>query len=151
MLAGILLSACGGGSGPPIDFSAAPLSGGKDIQLAIDYKDKPVVVYFWATWCGPCKMFAPALNQMAGQYQPKGIAFLAISSESRKLIQESEKKEPHKMTVLLDTISSASEAIGATALPTIVILNKDHKVVWGSQGIGPTTASEMKAALDGLV
>lgn len=150
LLVAIGVTGCQSNTGPVVDFIVTPLSGGGEIRLSKDYKDKPVVVYMWATWCGPCKQFEPTLNKMAEKYQAKGITFLAISGEKVPLIRESELKEPHKMTVLVDSLSSAADAVGANALPTIVILDKQHHPIWTSQGVGPATESEMTTALDGL-
>ena len=150
VLLAVGLSGCGGGKGNQVDFLASTLDTNKDVKLASDYKDKPVVVYMWATWCGPCKQFAPTLNQMSEKYKAKGIDFLAISGEKASIIKEAEKKEPHHMTVLVDTYSSAMEAVEANALPTIVILDKTHHAIYTSRGWGPTTEAEMRAALDSL-
>ena len=144
------VTGCQNNTAPVVDFIVTPLSGGDEIRLSKNYKDKPVLVYMWATWCGPCKQFAPTLNKISEKYQSKGVAFLAISGEKVALIRESELKEPHKMTVLVDSLSSAAEAVGANALPTIVILDKEHHPVWSSQGIGSMTGSEITTALDGL-
>ena len=145
------MAGCKKNQNPQVDFIVAPLKSGSDVKLSSDYKDKPVVVYLWATWCGPCKQFAPALNGLADQYKPKGVEFLAISNETAKVVSVSELREPHRMTVLLDPYASASEALQSTSLPTIMILDKEHRAIWGSRGIGSTTEADMKAALDTLI
>lgn len=136
---------------PTIDFLVAPLKAGGDIKLSTAYKDKPVVIYLWATWCGPCRQFAPTLNKIADTYRPKGIEFLAISGETAKKVSDFELQEPHRMTVLLDPYASASEALQSDALPTIMILDRNHKPIWGSRGTASSTEQEMRASLDSLI
>ena len=42
-----------------------------DFDSQVLASDQPVLVDFWAPWCGPCKMIAPALDQLAGEYAGK--------------------------------------------------------------------------------
>jgi thiol-disulfide isomerase/thioredoxin len=51
---------------------------GKEVKLA-DYVGKPLIINFWATWCGPCKDEIPGLVAISQKYKDKGLTVLGIS------------------------------------------------------------------------
>jgi thiol-disulfide isomerase/thioredoxin len=54
---------------------------GKKVSLA-DYKGKAVLLNFWATWCGPCKLEIPWLEKLRDQYKSQGFEVLGIESDN---------------------------------------------------------------------
>ena len=53
----------------------------RGFDQAIDRNDIPVVVDFWATWCGPCKAMAPAFERAAAELEPE-IRFLKVDTDA---------------------------------------------------------------------
>ena len=62
-----------------LDFVVKDMDG-KDVRLA-DFKGKPLILNFWATWCGPCKVEIPALIELADKYRDRGLVILGVSVE----------------------------------------------------------------------
>jgi len=128
-------------------FSLEDLSGRK-VSLA-DYKGKAVLVNFWATWCGPCKIETPWLVELRNQYAPKGFEILGISAEGDdlapsdkdgwakdkaaigKFVQEEHMPYP----VLIDGDSLSKPYGGLDAMPTSFFLDRNGKIVAATMGI----------------
>ena len=60
-----------------LDFTLKDMNGA-DVHLA-DFRGRPVILNFWATWCGPCKAEIPALIALAEQYKSQNLTVLGVS------------------------------------------------------------------------
>ena len=65
------------GDSADLDFVVKDMEG-RDVRLA-DFKGRPVILNFWATWCGPCKVEIPALIELAEKYRGEKLVVLGVS------------------------------------------------------------------------
>ncbi len=132
---------------PAPEFKLEDLSG-KPVTLA-DYKGKALLINFWATWCGPCKLETPWIVELRNQYADKGFEVLGIDSEGDDLKADDKdgfakqkesvakfvKQEKMPYPVLLNGDSIANQYGGLDAMPTSFWVDKTGKVVASQMGI----------------
>lgn len=114
------------------DFTLESVDGTKKVSLE-DFKGKPVVINFWASWCGPCKEEMPLFEKTWKKY--KDVAFVGIDvMDDRNNAQEFLKDKDVTYTNLYDPTGEVSNKYGVIALPATFFLDKEGKIVVKNYG-----------------
>jgi thiol-disulfide isomerase/thioredoxin len=133
----------------PPDFTAVDFQGNQ-FTLSDMIGEKPVVLDFWATWCPPCRMEMPLLNQFTETFG-EDVAVLSITSEaeaSRDTIVAFIQDNNYKMHVIQDSSGAIAESYGATAIPFVVVIDIDGKIRATHLGYSKGLAGELVNELD---
>ena len=91
---------------------------------------KPLVIEFWATWCGPCHRLFPHLNQLTEDLKGTDVQFVAVTNEPFKLVEEFVRVRQLKYPVAVDIRDLYGKALNVTYIPFAAIINADGEVVW---------------------
>ena len=123
---------------------------GKKVSLS-DYKGRPVIVNFWATWCAPCKLEMPWFQEFRNKYSGQGFEILGIAEDEapKDEIEKTAKKINVSYPILLTDGKVAPAYGGVDQLPTSFYIDRKGVVV--TQTIGLATKDEVEANIKRLV
>jgi thiol-disulfide isomerase/thioredoxin len=117
------------GAPPPATLELAALKG------------HPVVLDFWATWCGPCQAESPIVNTIAQRYRDKGLVVVGVNtSDEDGLAAAFVKKKRLEFPMIYDEGSSIAKAYGVSSLPTLIVVSKAGKIVAVRRGVTSDSA-----------
>lgn len=110
---------------------------GKPVNLT-DFFGKPIIVNFWASWCGPCKMEMPDFNEAYANYKDE-IIFLMVNMTdgSRETVEVASSfiaDNGYDFPVYYDTKYNASMTYSVTSLPTTYFINADGEAIAHARG-----------------
>lgn len=106
------------------DFSLTSIDGDQ-LRLS-DYRGKPVILNFWATWCPPCRAELPALEEIWQQYDENVIVLAVDQGESPQTVANFTREQvPVTFPVLLDIDQSVGDGYWVNSLPTTFFIDAD--------------------------
>ncbi len=119
-----------------VDFTIKTFDGGA-FTLS-DHAGSPVLINFWASWCGPCRVEGPMLQKLYEKYGPRGLVFVGVA------IQDSEKGSREYLEEFGWTFPAGPDAGGrimdaynVRGIPKTVITKRDGTVGYIQSGVMP--------------
>ena len=107
-----------------------------------NYKGKPLVVHFWATWCPTCKLEAPNIDTLSKEYN---VVSIAVTSGNNEKINAFMQKRQLSYKVISDTEGSLAKKFNIQGYPTTLIYTKKGKLNFTE--VGYSTTVGLKARL----
>ena len=109
-------------------------------------KGRVLVLNFWATWCGPCHALEPQFARVAMEFQgANDVLFLAANCDEDETLVAPylEENKPRTAAVFADGLD---RLFAVNSFPTVVIIDRDGKIAYRSEGFGPDTFEQELAA-----
>lgn len=98
-------------------------------ELGLKFNDKPTIIDYWATWCGPCIASLKRSDSLVHTYKDR-INFYAITDDKKKNVDEFLKKNKYSYTFIHDSLSKSTEKYNIVGIPEILVLDKKGDLIW---------------------
>ena len=116
------------------DFTLKDLDG-NDVSLH-QFRGKYLLINFWATWCGPCKIEMPSLEQLYRQFKSERFDMLGISNDmfGKRVVSPYVLAKKITFPMLLDQRMTVSRQYGIVSLPTTILIDPQGIIIGVLQG-----------------
>jgi peroxiredoxin len=134
---------------PAADFTLKDAAG-KTVQLS-DYKGKVVLLDFFATWCGPCKIEIPWFIEMERKYKDRGFSVLGVSmdDEGWEVVKPFLQELSVNYRVIIGNDFTAQAYGGVEALPTTFLIDREGRIA--ATHVGLAGRKEFEDGIENLL
>jgi thiol-disulfide isomerase/thioredoxin len=132
-----------GGDAP--DFSLPIVANGAAIGDAVgdkgtlrlsELRGQPILLDFWATWCGPCRAEAPIVDRVSRRWRDRGVVVIGVDTDAPEQGDPRAFAAAHGLTYpIVRDDGRASRMYAVEGLPTLVVVSRAGKVVAVRTGI----------------
>lgn len=111
-----------------IDFTLTDINGKSHTLSA--YKDKIVMLNFWASWCPPCREEMPSMQKMYDNWDKNKFILLAVNvDEGREKVKEFAKKNSYTFPILIDSDRMVSKKYEVSGIPTTYLIDEKGRIL----------------------
>ena len=126
---------------PNIAFTS--LDGSRQLDLE-SFRGRPVLMTFWASWCGPCRQELPELQKLSEELADEGFELVTINTD-QSAVNGARFLKKYNIDVPVYRIDRATQmALGVRSLPTNLLLDREGRPVMILRGYSPEVPSEIR-------
>jgi len=102
-----------------------------DVISLEQYKNKPIILHFWATWCPYCKKLQPSLVALQKKYQAQGVELISISfNEDEGALPQDEINRRGYSFITAVMGEDVAKLYGVQGTPTTFFINRRNEIIW---------------------
>jgi cytochrome c biogenesis protein CcmG, thiol:disulfide interchange protein DsbE len=95
-----------------------------------DLKGHPILLDFWASWCGPCAMEAPVIDRVARRFEKKGLVVMGVNvDDPPEVIRAYASQKGLSYPMVVDVGKEASLKYGVDKLPSLIVIDRQGQVL----------------------
>jgi peroxiredoxin len=125
------------------DFALKDLSG-REVSLKT-LRGKVILINFWASWCGPCRVEMPYLEKLHREFKGKDVVILGINDERPEVARGFLEKNGYTFSTLVDERREVARNYQVSGIPQVFVIGRDGRVV--THYVGAHSEGDFRAAL----